>query len=412
MRISTSHVQQQGIKSLLDVARQVAETQNQMSGGRRIVKPSDDPVGAARMVKLNQELTMRGQYTRNIDSAESQLRREEAVLKGVVNVLQRVREQTLSAGNGARTAADRNFIATEIDSRFDELIDLMNTRTASGDYLFGGYQSKQQPFTVNGDRVMYHGDDGRRTVQVDSGHQVAVTDSGRSVFMEVEARGPAFDVAAHPGNDPLAAAAIASHGVTDREALAEFHPDGLVIEFRPLSDSSTGSPNFTVRRASDNRVVDGLENVDLIPGEAIEVAGMSFAVDGHPQVGDRFMVETTTRQDVLTTVRNAVKGLRELDPGADPEAFQAMMADTLAGIDNAMNRVLEVEADLGARLNTLDSMREMHADLELQTNEVLSDIRDIDIVEATSRLAFQSFMLEAAQQSFVRVSRLSLFNAL
>jgi flagellar hook-associated protein 3 FlgL len=123
-------------------------------------------------------------------------------------------------------------------------------------------------------------------------------------------------------------------------------------------------------------------------------------------------VETTTKQDVLTTVRGAVNGLLNLDPAADAEAFEQMMADTLAGLDNAMNRVLEAQVELGGRLNTLETTREMHSDLELQTQEILSDVRDLDVAEAVSRLAFQSFVLEAVQQSYVRVSRLSLFNRL
>jgi len=77
-----------------------------------------------------------------------------------------------------------------------------------------------------------------------------------------------------------------------------------------------------------------------------------------------------------------------------------------------MSRILEVQADLGARMNSIDSTRNLHVDLELQAQEVLSKVRDLDFAEAVSRLSFQSFLLEAAQQSFVRVSGLSLFNAL
>ena len=71
-----------------------------------------------------------------------------------------------------------------------------------------------------------------------------------------------------------------------------------------------------------------------------------------------------------------------------------------------------MQADLGARMNSIDSTRNLHVDLELQAQEVLSKVRDLDFAEAVSRLSYQSFLLEAAQQSFVRVSGLSLFNAL
>lgn len=412
MRVSSSQISQQGAASLQDLGRQVAETQQQIAGGRRIAKPGDDPVGAARVVQINQELEVRAQYRKNIDSAEAQLVQEEVVLQQVMDVMQRIRELTLQASNGVPTVDDRRFITTEISARFDELVSLVNTRGPNGEYLFSGFQSQIKPFQVNGDSVEFNGDEGQRLVQVASGQFVPVTDSGREIFVDIDTRTPVFNVTAHPDNDPLANAGISEAGVTDRQALAAFYPDDLVVEFRPLNESPDGSPNFTVRRASDNRVVDGLENVSFASGTAVDVAGMSFRITGYPAPGDRYFVETTSKQDVLTTIANAATGLAEIDPNLSGEAFDNLVGDTLTGLDNAMSRILEVQADLGARMNSIDSTRNLHVDLELQAQEVLSKVRDLDFAEAVSRLSFQSFLLEAAQQSFVRVSGLSLFNAL
>ena len=89
-----------------------------------------------------------------------------------------------------------------------------------------------------------------------------------------------------------------------------------------------------------------------------------------------------------------------------------MLDDTLTGLDNAVNNILEARADIGARLNAVASARSLHDSLNLEARTVLSDIEDLDFAEAASRLSFQSFLLEAAQQSFIRISSLSLFNAL
>ena len=230
--------------------------------------------------------------------------------------------------------------------------------------------------------------------------------------MDVASAGPVFNVRPHPDNDPFAGATIAKGAVVDRDALGEFFPDDLVVEFRPLSEDPLGRPNFTVRRASDNRVVDGLLNVPLDGNATIEAAGMSFKVMGQPQPGDRFFVETTDKQDMLTTIKQMTNGLVNMDPSVDPEAFQQMLDDSLTGLDNTMDSILQVQAQIGARFNTIESTRNLHTDLELRAQEALSEIRDLDFSEAVSRLSFQSFLLEAAQQSFIRVSGLSLFNAL
>ncbi|WP_281955339.1 flagellin, partial [Pseudophaeobacter arcticus] len=67
---------------------------------------------------------------------------------------------------------------------------------------------------------------------------------------------------------------------------------------------------------------------------------------------------------------------------------------------------------IGARLNTLETARNTQDSLDLANNEIVSELRDLDYAEAVSRLTFQSFVLEAAQSSFVRISSLSLFNFL
>ena len=412
MRISTMQINQQGVNGMLDLSRQVAQTQQQIASGTKIANPSDDPVGAARVIRIKQELEVRDQYRRNIEGAEAALAQEETVLKQVLDVVQRIRELALQAANGVQTPDDRRSIATEIEARFSELVSLVNARGPNGEYLFGGFQEDVQPFTVNGEQVAFHGDEGQRRVQIDNGQFVTINDSARRLFVDVQAGAPVFNVSAHPDNDPFANASISSGAVVDREALADFFPDDLVVEFRPLGEDPQGRPNYTVRRSSDNRVVDGLQNVPLDGNSDIQAAGMGFTITGQPQPGDRFFVETTDKQDLLSTVQRMTRGLTQLDPAADPASFQVMLDDSLIGLDNAMDSVLQVQAEIGARLNSIESTRDLHDDLELRAQEALSEIRDLDFSEAVSRLSFQSFILEAAQQSFIRVNGLSLFNAL
>ena len=72
----------------------------------------------------------------------------------------------------------------------------------------------------------------------------------------------------------------------------------------------------------------------------------------------------------------------------------------------------EIKSKIGARQNTLDSVRTLHEGVELVNQQVLSELRDLDYAEALSRLTLETFTLEAAQQSFSRISTLSLFNFL
>ena len=77
-----------------------------------------------------------------------------------------------------------------------------------------------------------------------------------------------------------------------------------------------------------------------------------------------------------------------------------------------MSTILEVRSEIGARMNVMDSVRGLHDQVTQLSTELKSDIEDVDFAKAISDLSHQTLILEAAQQSFARVSRLSLFNAI
>ena len=104
----------------------------------------------------------------------------------------------------------------------------------------------------------------------------------------------------------------------------------------------------------------------------------------------------------------------ELSPGSDAARAGQRQAinDALGQLDRAENRLLEVRADVGARLNTLQDVQNTQDDVRFSLEKLASDVRDIDFAEVVSRLQQEQFTLQAAQQSFVRIQGNSLFNFL
>jgi len=409
MRISTAQIQNSGVGDMQRLNRELAATQEQIASGRRIVRASDDPVGAAKIIALKRDIEQRETFIRNADAAETALSLEESALKRVTDIVQRVQELALQAGGAGLTPQDRQFIAAEIDERLLELKELMNGRGTDGQYLFAGNKGSTAPFEVDGATVRYRGDEGQRQLQIDRALYLPIGDAGKQVFMDIPAVNPSFQVNQHPGN--RGDAEIIPAGVFDSEALRQFLPENLVLEFRPVSEAG-GLTNFTVRRASDGRVIEGLQNIAYEPGSPIEVAGMRLKLDGHPAEGDRFTVTTTENQSLLQTVANLAEGLKKIDVDSRPDEFRKLMEESLGNLNKATDNVLQVQSEVGARLNTVTATQSFHADQNLATQALLSEVQDIDYAEAVSRLSFQSFVLEAAQQAFIRVSRISLFNVL
>ena len=84
----------------------------------------------------------------------------------------------------------------------------------------------------------------------------------------------------------------------------------------------------------------------------------------------------------------------------------------LKNMDNGIGQVLEVQTKIGARLNLVDSTETDNEDVTLVNKSVQAELRDLDYAEALSRLSFQTIVLEAAQQSYVKIAGLNLFDQL
>ena len=107
-------------------------------------------------------------------------------------------------------------------------------------------------------------------------------------------------------------------------------------------------------------------------------------------------------EDVFTTLENLATELEANAPNGG----------SLEQLDRAMDHLLTSRGTAGARLNALDSQENINGALLVQLEQTRSTIEDLDYAEAATRLSQESVILQAAQQSFVQVQNLNLFNYL
>ncbi|HEY9097250.1 MAG TPA: flagellar hook-associated protein FlgL [Thiobacillus sp.] len=182
MRISTQSMFESGALRLGELQTSLVKTQQQIGTGRRILSPSDDPVAAARALDVNQSQSLNTQYGRNRQYATNTLTTVEGTLSSVTGLLQDVRDIVVSASNGSLTNTERAFQATALNSRLDELLGLANSRDAMGNYVFSGFQTGTPAFVKTATGATYQGDAGQQLLQVEATRQMAVNNSGLSVF--------------------------------------------------------------------------------------------------------------------------------------------------------------------------------------------------------------------------------------
>lgn len=182
MRISTSTIYDQGTASINDQTVALFKVQQQIAAGRRILTPEDDPIGSSVALNLRQTDSVNTQYKENMQYANNALSMEETVLNTVTQTLQDARVTVVNAGNPTLSAANLSALATDLRSKYNQLLSLANSKDGQGNYIFAGYKNNTQPFTQTSGAAVYAGDQGQLKLQISDSRQVEISDSGQSVF--------------------------------------------------------------------------------------------------------------------------------------------------------------------------------------------------------------------------------------
>lgn len=397
MRTSTLGTHYSLVNQMLRQQTSIAHSQMQVSTQKRVLSPSDDPVAAGRILSLENQLSAYGQYERNTNAVETRLSVEEQALADAGTVLQRIRGLTLQANSGALDDASRKSIAVELDERIKELQAIGNRRDATGEYLFSGNSTRTQPFVRNAGAMSYAGDQAIREVQISPTQTMKTGHTGYDVFMKIPEGNGTFTVANGALN--TGTAWIAPLSVVDPSAWT-----GGTYSVRFSSPTT-----YDIFDSTNTSVAVGT----YASGDTIDFQGARFSISGMPATNDEFTLEQAGTQDIFSTLDQLAATLRtSTATDADRADFNTNITVALAQIDQGMDHLLNVRSEVGARLNVIENVTSSRMDLELELETAASNLRDVDPVEAISKLALQQTALAAAQKSFAKFSQLSLFDYL
>jgi len=403
MRISTNTMYEMGSRQISDLQTTLFKTQQQVSSGMRILSPADDPVAAAAALGMDQALAINDQFALNRSNAKSSLSEEESILQSVRSLLDSVKDVVVGAGNGALDDQQRQMYATQLRSNFDELMALANSRDSSGNYVFAGYQTTVQPYTQSATGATYSGDQGQRLLQVGAARQLAVSDAGSAVFESGMSGNGRFVTAAGATNTGTG---LISTGSVINQTQLTGNDYAVTFSIDPAGVTSylvTETPPPAVPAAAQ----------PYVSGEAISFGGMQFDIKGAPANGDSFTVKPSEKQSVFTVITDL---LATISTSAVGSQGQTRLANGLAAannsVANALVNVSAVRTTIGSRLKEIDNLDTAGSDLKVKYTQTLKQLQEIDPVEAYSSFTQQQFTLEAARQSFIKISGLSLFNLL
>ncbi|MDP9107459.1 MAG: flagellar hook-associated protein FlgL [Pseudomonadota bacterium] len=406
MRISTTSFYENASGKISDLQSALATKQTQLASGKRILTPADDPVAAAAALEVSQADAVNTQFAANRGTAKNALSLQESTLGRYTDLLQNVKTLSVAAGNAALDDTQRKYLATQLQGNLDDMIGIANTRDSSGNYIFSGFQSTVQPFVQTAAGVAYAGDQGQRQLQVSTSRQLSINDTGDAIFQNIKTGNGKFTTAAVAGNTGSGLANAGS--VTNAAALTNHN---YSIDFSVAGANTTFNVyDLTVDPGKTSPLA---ASGAFVPGQAIAFDGLQFDITGSPANNDKFTLQPSTNQSVFKTVSDLIANLNA--PTSSPSARASLNAGLNAAnlnLSSALDTALTVRASGGARLQELDTLDSEGSDRSLQYATRLSSLQDLDYAKAITELTQQQVTLQAAQQSFVKIANLSLFDYL
>ncbi|MEM5384727.1 flagellar hook-associated protein FlgL [Paraburkholderia phymatum] len=401
MRISTSQYFGMNVQTMDDQQATLAQLYQQLSSGVSLATPSDNPVGAAQAVQLSMQGTTLSQYASNQNTALSALQAEDSSLSSVSSVLTSISTQLVRAGDGTLNDGDRGSIATALQGLRNQLMGLANGTDASGNYLYGGYQASTPAFSVDAaGAVQYDGDNGVQYVQVTSSRSIATGDTGNAVFRSISAAGSSpvgAGSASNTGSGVLGNVSITN--TADPTNQHKFQIDFTSSNTYTITDVTAGTPAGPAQTYA--------------AGQAISLGGQSVTISGAPNSGDSFTVTPAAQSstDVFANLNSVIAALQTPSTSAAGQAnLTNALGTALTQLHNTMNNVTTIHTSVGGREQEIEALQAVTQSNSLQTQSNLADLTQTNLTKVISQYTMTQYSLQAAQQGFSMIQKLSLFD--
>ncbi len=253
MKVSTSMFFDKSSKMLSNVQSSMAKTQEQLSTGLQITKPSDEPVKAAGVTRLNTEIARQTTYQDNMKTISTRLSAEETALTNSSDVMFRMKELAMQAANDTLGPADRRTVALEMTQLRDQMLSLANSQDSNGNFLFAGSKVGQTPFRQDAKGlIVYSGDQSRMQVAIGDSRQMSLNMVGTDAFHNVvrsDGKGGNTGIGFFQSMDDL----IASVNGSDKV--------GIQRGIRELDQLQQGLSNATAKLGTDQNTIDSQNRV-------------------------------------------------------------------------------------------------------------------------------------------------------
>lgn len=406
-RLGSANTYDNALRNISNRQSALSSLQENLTSGKKVVRASDDPTGAAQAERAQTRIGRIATDQRALESQRNSIAMAESTLGSVTDALQSFRELVVSAGNGTNTLADRQSIALQLTGLRDQIFAASNTKDTNGQPLFSALGSALAPFvgpTAPPQDYTFNGLPGQ---SASSEVAIPFTLDGDSAFMHQPARDGVYNVTASPPSASLTTGSVtvtnsalvsgSAYTITVGTVDTTTVPGTTTVTY-----GITENPNVTGPFAGLTASYPSTQTANIA---VTGMPGLSLTITGTPVAGNTIQVDPSP--SIFSVLDNAI---RDIGSAANGSAATQAVSQALGNIDIGMGRVSAVRGQAGDLLNRADRITSNQDKRSIQLEADRSRAEDLDMVKGISDFQKEQTGYQAALQSYAQVQKLSLFN--
>lgn len=407
-RLGSANTYDTALRNITNRQTALSNLQENLTSGKKVVRASDDPTGAAQAERALTRMSRIQTEQRALEAQRNSIAMAESTLGDVTDALQSVRELVVSAGNPAYSAAERQSIALQLTGLRDQIMSMANRKDTNGLPLFSALGSALAPFVGPRAVAPDYTFEGLPGQSASSEVAIPFALDGDSAFMHQSARDGVYNVSLStiPAGRQLQTSPVSVTDATKVNGSAYTLSIGAV-------DSTTvpGTTTVTYGIAENPNVTGPFVGTASYPSNqsgsmtVTAMPGLSLTVTGTPAVGDTITVDPNP--SLFSVLDDAI---RDIGGAVNSNAATQAVSQALHNIDIGMGRVSAVRGQAGDLLNRADRITSNQEQRSIQLEADRSRAEDLDMMKGISDFQNQQTGYQAALQSYAQVQKLSLFN--
>ena len=408
-RVSTANQYDTALRNIGQRHTSLSHLQENLTSGKRVVRPSDDPVSAAQAERAINRLARIQTEQRALETQRNAIAQAESALGDAIGLMQNFRELTVSAGGGTLTPNDRATIANQLQGLREQIVEVANRKDTNGLPLLGALGSALAPFLGPLSTTPDYSFSGLPGQTSSTGVTIPGMLDGDSAFMFNPQRDGVYNAAVSsiPNTRQLTTSAVTP---VDKSLVTG---DNYTITFSavgPGATPGTSTATYTLTNTTTGAISAPVTVPDYPSDKPLTIAmtdvpGLSFTITGNPANGDTITLQPSP--SIFSTLDSAIRDIRDA-PNSNA-AIQAV-GQALANMDIGMERLHNMRGYAGELLNRADRITGDQEKRSIQLEGDRSRAEDLDMIKGISDFQNQQVGYEAALKSYAQVQKLSLFN--